>query len=79
MSLLICTQCNTHFYASEEVCPHCIDRSVMLSSPKKLVLFTLLGIGLAGCGEKEDDTAAEPAAEPTEPADSPEYGVEAWD
>jgi hypothetical protein len=42
----------------------------------------LLGIGLMGCGDKDEDTgfesetAEEPSAEPTaEPSDAPMYGV----
>ena len=76
--LILCKTCNQHHLHIEQTCPHCKQsrhRSVRISS------MLLLGLGLAACGEKTSDTgdtaSSDTAVEPIEPADAPEYGVEA--
>lgn len=72
--LIVCSGCQQHI-VNGTLCPNCE------SSPKqsRLSLAVLLGIGLMGCGDKDQDSAdgdAEPAEEPaSEPADAALYGV----
>ena len=73
MKLQACKVCNQHIELGTD-CPHCTERP----STSSISVALLLGIGLMGCGEKDEDTAteSEPAEEPaSEPVDEAMYGV----
>jgi len=72
MKLYICSTCHQHF--TELNCPHCVQKTP--TQAPRIALALLLGLGLTGCGEKDEDTAdatEEPSAEPEMAA---LYGVE---
>ena len=74
--LTLCPKCNTHHKQSDINCPNCNTSKPRLG----LAPMLLLGLGLAACGQKDADTAdtaEDTATAPIEPADAPEYGVEA--
>ena len=78
MSLLICTNCGEHHFQHESICPHCnVPRKKGLQiNTRRTSMAVLLGLVLAGCGDKEEDTSSEPTSEPTaEPVDDALYGV----
>ncbi len=67
-----CPHCAELLFTGAGTCPHCAaDLTGLSARPLPLVM---LGIALAGCGDKEDDTA-EDTADTIEP--EPEYGVPA--
>ena len=73
MTLKACKICNQHVEVGT-TCPHCLERP----SSRTISVALLLGIGLMGCGEKDEDTAteSEPEEEPaSEPVDEAMYGV----
>ena len=76
--LILCKNCNQHHLSQDEQCPHCVP---IKTQGARISSLLLLGIGLAACGEKASDTAdtasSDTASVPLEPADAPEYGVEA--
>ena len=74
MKLYICSSCQQHFV--DKSCPHCSDRPS--KSSLNIALAMLLGLGLTGCGEKEEeDTGDSNTEEPTaEPDAAALYGVE---
>ena len=76
--LILCPYCNLHRKVSDTSCPHCTPSTLHST---RLSSILLLGLGLAACGEKSSDTAdtasSDTASTPIEPADAPEYGVEA--
>ncbi len=78
--LILCKQCSQHYQRQETSCPHC---TLPRARHARISSMLLLGIGLSACGEKTADTAdtasSDTATEPIEPADAPEYGVEAVD
>ena len=84
MSLLVCTNCGEHHFEAEHTCPHCKKPRLkgLQSRTRRTSIAILLGLALAGCGEKESDTA-DTATETAEPATETEeqtlYGVAASD
>lgn len=66
-----CPHCSELLFTGASQCPHCSGRVDELSA--RPIPLMLLGLALAGCGDKED-TAADTAEEP---APEPEYGVAA--
>ena len=67
-----CPRCAELHFAGATTCPHCAAPLPEAASARPLPLL-LLGLTLAGCGEKDDDTGD--TAE--EPLPEPEYGVPA--
>jgi hypothetical protein len=85
MTLRICSRCQQHYFITESQCPQCTLNSSTTTKSKSVSLASalLLGIGLAACGGKADDSAdpnttdtavSEPET-PPEPAMGLEYGV----
>ena len=73
MSLRVCNTCYKHLVNTTE-CPHCFSSTGNPSlSGRAFLIGALLGLGLTGCGEKDEDTAAEPSSE-TEPDMAALYG-----
>ena len=73
MSLRVCNTCHKHLVNTTE-CSHCFSSTEHPSlSGRALLIGALLGLGLTGCGEKDEDTAAEPSSE-TEPDMAALYG-----
>lgn len=57
MSLIICTTCKQHHYASEDRCPHCSSRVTKATrAPSAAAAALLLGFSIAGC----DTSSPEP-------------------
>ena len=78
MKIIQCSVCNNHRILGKS-CPNCSNSS-QKSMPKRLALAAILGLGMTACGSKEEDSSSqdasiEAAAEPSEPAIEPEYGV----
>lgn len=85
MRLYICSSCHQHFMG--KTCEHCNTTSKP-TMPKMAGLALILGLGLAACGEKDEDSGDDTGSEETEePADEPAaepdvaalYGVEETD
>jgi hypothetical protein len=84
MTLSICARCQQHYFITESACPQCAQKTPTRakSTGASLASALLLGIGLAACGGKADDSASdsndtavsEPET-PPEPAMGLEYGV----
>ena len=76
--LILCKNCNQHHLSLDDQCPHCTPTK---SHGTRISSLLLLGLGLTACGDKASDTAdtasSDTASVPIEPADAPEYGVEA--
>ena len=73
MTLQPCRVCHQHIQMGTH-CPHCSEKPLTSS----ISVALLLGIGLMGCGDKDEDTAteSEPAEEPaSEPVEETMYGV----
>ena len=74
MSVRVCNTCHTHLVSAIE-CPDCAPPTVQGASPGRVMLIAaLLGLGMTGCGEKEDTGSSEPSTE-SEPAAEAMYGV----
>lgn len=73
MSLRVCNTCHKHLVNSIE-CPECSTTAPTTSSGRALLIGALMGLGITGCGEKEDTATSEPSTE-TEPAAEEMYGV----
>ena len=75
MKLLLCSTCQRHIVTKE--CPHCAtEQSSAKRTSRSLAL--LLGLGLTGCGDKEDTAQTDTATEEQvpEPDMAALYGVE---
>mgnify|MGYP001410652047 CR=1 FL=1 len=73
MSLRVCNTCHKHLVNTTE-CLDCLPQSGnTIASGRTFLIGALLGLGLTGCGEKDEDTAAEPSSE-TEPDMAALYG-----
>ena len=77
MSLRVCHICNTHFLSTSLQCPTCVSKKQ--SVKRGVTLAILMGLGMMGCGEKNQDTGAEDTAQETssepEPSSEDLYGV----
>ena len=90
MTLRICARCQQHYFITESACPQCAQ-NIPISTKRtgaSLASALPLGIGLAACGGKADDSASDPTdtadtsdtavsepETPPEPAMGLEYGV----
>ena len=73
MSLRVCNTCHKHLVNTRK-CQDCLSPSENpAASGRAFFIGALLGLGLTGCGEKDEDTAAEPSSE-TEPDMAALYG-----
>ena len=74
MTIRICQTCHQHYMDTS--CPHCLTHPKPPS--KTIALALLLGFGLTGCGEKEEEDTSSPETteDPIpEPDMSDLYGV----
>lgn len=74
MNLRVCNTCHKHLVNNIE-CPECSATAPTTSPGRALLIGALLGLGMTGCGEKDEDTATQEPSSDTEPAEEPLYGV----
>ena len=74
MTIRVCNTCHTHL-VNTTACPECTHRKNPSSVGRALMIGALLGLGLTGCGDKEEDTAEAEDTTDTEGVDQALYGV----
>ena len=77
MRFTVCSSCGVHHYRSEFGCPHCgaARGSRQSGVGRRSAVAALLGLGLAGCGDKPMDTAEPTGVSEPEPTNEMDYGV----